>query len=93
MSTAAHFLAAMTAISWIGYLVSAAPRLCRATRDFRLRRILLNLWRTTGAHGWPALRVWGPWALPAARRAFFAVRLFPWAAALVLALVLLGLVA
>lgn len=30
MSTAAHFLAAMTAISWIGYLVSAAPRLCRA---------------------------------------------------------------
>jgi hypothetical protein len=33
MSTAAYFLAAMTAISWIGYLVSAAPRLCRATRD------------------------------------------------------------
>lgn len=93
MSAAAYFFATMTAVSWASYLVSAAPTVCRAVRDFRVRRVLLNLWRTAGAHGWPALQVRAPRVLPAARRVFIAMRLFPWAVALVLALVVLGLVA
>ncbi len=63
-----------------------------AARDHRAARILLNIWRSNGAHGWPALQVRAPDAVVPAWRVWASIRLFPWAAAIVLALVMLGLV-
>lgn len=93
MSAATTFLAALTIASWVGYLASAIPPLRRAARDYRAARILLNIWRSNGAHGWPALRVRAPEAAAAAWRVWASIRLFPWAVAVALALVLLGLAA
>lgn len=67
---------AVVAAWTLGVVQAATPLM--TSQSPRVRRTLLTLWRTSGAHGWAALSVAAPQLVRPALRVYKVLRLLPW---------------